>query len=132
MKQERPTNIARAFRAVALDIIQDFVFDYVPDHLRGLKDENFNTLFVRTTFDVMDWTAWCFRNFPSALIVSDKFVPQWLRRRILPGEAANVESFNVRLPRFSLSRNTCYSGVRLRLGILDNTATGQRQRSLCT
>lgn len=89
----RPVNIARAFRAVALDVIQDFVFEHVPDDLRGLKEEGFNTLFVRATWDVMDWTAWCFRNFPLALKVSNR-LPQLLRQRLFPGEAANVESFD--------------------------------------
>ena len=96
-KQGKPINIARAFRAVALDIMEDFVYDSVPDHLRGLKDEHFDTLFVHTTFDVMDWTAWCFRNFPFTLTLSNQ-IPQWVRRLILPGEAANIESFNVRPP----------------------------------
>jgi hypothetical protein len=91
-----PVNIARGFRAVALDIIQDFVFDSVPAHLRGLRDETFDTLFVHTTFDVMDWTAWCFRNFPLSLAFSNK-LSQWLRRYLFPGEAANIESFSVRV-----------------------------------
>ncbi|KAI1809586.1 cytochrome P450 [Poronia punctata] len=89
---KKPVNIARAFRAVALDIIQDFVFDHVPPHLRGLQDESFDTLFVHTTWDVMDWTAWCFRNFPLALSFSNQ-LPQSLRRILFPGEAANIESF---------------------------------------
>lgn len=86
-------NIARAFRAVALDVVQDFVFDNVPPHLRGMRDETFNTLFVNTTWDVMDWTAWCFRNYPLALSFSNK-LPQSVRRVLFPGEAANIESFN--------------------------------------
>lgn len=93
-----PINIARGFRAVALDIIQDFVFDWVPAHLRGLRDEKFDTLFVHTTFDVMDWTAWCFRNFPILLEFSNK-LPQRLRQRLFPGEGANIKSFEV-LTRF--------------------------------
>lgn len=80
-----------------LDIVQDFIYDHVPDYLRGLKDENFDTLFVRTSFDIMDWTVWCFRNFPFTLTFS-KMAPQWVRRCILPGEAANVELLNVRFP----------------------------------
>ncbi|KAK6823230.1 hypothetical protein RU639_006152 [Aspergillus parasiticus] len=40
----------------------------------------------------MDWTAWCFRNFPLSLEFSNK-LPQWLRRILFPGEAANIESF---------------------------------------
>ncbi|KAJ5570099.1 Cytochrome P450 [Penicillium hispanicum] len=89
---QNPINIAWAFRAVALDVIQDFVFDHVPAHLRGLKDDTFDTLFVRTTWDVMDWTAWCFRNFPLALSFSN-CLPHWLRRIMFPGEGANIESF---------------------------------------
>jgi len=92
----KPINLARALRAVALDIVQDFVFDWVPDDLRGLKDEEFGTIFVDTTWDVMDWTAWCFRNFPFTLSISNR-LPQWVRKRILPGEYANIKSFNVRI-----------------------------------
>lgn len=99
-KANGPINIARGLRAVALDIIQDFVFDFVPDDLRGMKDEEFDTLFVDTTWDVMDWTAWCFRNFPFALTLSEYLPLSW-KRVILPGEAANVESFNVGLYSFS-------------------------------
>lgn len=94
-KGGKPVNIARGFRAVALDIAQDFVLGYVPKHLQGLNNENFDTLLVDTTFDVMDWTAWCFRNFPSTLWISS-VLPQWLRQRIFPGEAANIASYTVR------------------------------------
>ncbi|KAI0887003.1 cytochrome P450 [Annulohypoxylon maeteangense] len=90
---DKPVNIARAYRAVALDVVQDFVFDFVPSHLRGMQDESFDTLFVDTTWDVMDWTAWCFRNFPLALTFSNQ-LPQPLRRILFPGEAANIESFD--------------------------------------
>ncbi|KAI0871745.1 cytochrome P450 [Hypoxylon argillaceum] len=90
---KKPVNIARAYRAIALDVIQDFVFDFVPPHLRGMQDESFDTLFVNTTWDVMDWTAWCFRNFPLALTFSNQ-LPQSLRRILFPGEAANIESFD--------------------------------------
>lgn len=70
------------------------MYQYVPAHHRGLTNENFDALFVDTTFDVMDWTAWCFRNFPLMLSISNQ-LPQWLRRKLLPGEAANIESFDV-------------------------------------
>ncbi|KAG0647043.1 Cytochrome P450 monooxygenase BOT1 [Hyphodiscus hymeniophilus] len=90
----KPVNVARGFRAVALDIAQEFVYGYVPGHLQGLKSEKFETLLVDTTFDVMDWTAWCFRNFPLTLSLSNN-LPQWLRKKIFPGEAANIASFEV-------------------------------------
>ncbi|KAJ5205354.1 Cytochrome P450 [Penicillium cf. griseofulvum] len=92
-RDPRPVNIARAYRAVALDVIQDFTFDFVPHHLRGLQDDNFHSIYTHTTWDVMDWTAYCFRNWPLALSFSNQ-LPQWLRKHMFPGEAANIESFD--------------------------------------
>jgi hypothetical protein len=97
-RDPRPVNIARAFRAVALDVIQDFTFDFVPHHLRGLQDDTFHSIYTHTTWDVMDWTAYCFRNWPLTLTFSNQ-LPQWLRKRMFPGEAANIESFDVSRPR---------------------------------
>jgi hypothetical protein len=98
-KDGKPVNMSLGLRAAVVDISLDFVFDHTPDYLRGIQDENFDTVFVRTTLEIMDWTNWLARNFPRTVDFAIKVLPHSILKAILPGTATDIEHSEVSIIR---------------------------------
>ncbi|KAJ5096914.1 cytochrome p450 domain-containing protein [Penicillium angulare] len=77
----QPANLYLGFRSLFLQIVNEFMFSSIPDHLKSLATPEFDDPLNIATDNAVNWTHWLIRNFPNASALVNK-VPRKLLKNI--------------------------------------------------